>query len=203
MDWKSPISVVSRILCLVSLIFSSVSVCGADDNIFVADAPVDYTEACALTDRIGVDELEGVWEYPGDDIIVFIRRDARKSHQYNITVVESADVRLRPGQLLGTLTDSAVGGDYSMRLYTGVTNGVLAKAMECHAQLSSDGASLLTDTPDLKLKISAGMVLPLFWRRLRVSVRPDIDDPSDKIKEGMRRLYPLPASRRGLRTRYF
>lgn len=192
-----------RVFCFITLVFSSLGACIADDNVFVADAPVDYTEACALTDRMGVDELEGVWEYPGDDIIVFIRRDARKSHQYNITVVESADVRLRPGQLLGTLTDSAVGGDYSMRLYTGVTNGVLAKAMECHAQLSSDGASLLTDTPDLKLKISAGMVLPLFWRRLRVSVRPDLDDPSDKIKEGMRRLYPLPASRRGLRTRYF
>lgn len=187
----------------MSFIFSSMAICSAEDNVFVASAPIDYTEACALTDCIGVDELEGVWEYPGDDIIVFIRRDARKSHQYNITVVESADVRLRPGQLLGTLTDSAVGGDYSMRLYTGVTNGVLAKAMRCHAQLSSDGGSLLTDTPDLKLKISAGMVLPLFWRRLRVSVRPDIDDPSDKIKEGMRRLYPLPASRRGMRTRYF
>lgn len=152
--------------------------------------PLDITEAREYADRIGASGVEGIWEYPGDGIIVMIMHDERERYRYIICVVESADVRLKPGDIMGYLTESAKPGKYRLSLCTAVEHGLPEKLCDCVASLSSDKESLLVEGLKVKVKVGASTLLPVFWNKLRTTLRISVENPLEKLPEGMRRIYP-------------
>lgn len=153
-------------------------------------APVDISEARELADRLPLSLVEGIWEYPGDGIVVFIAGDQREPYRYNITVVQSDDVRLTPGVLLGTLTESAVPEKFRMSLYTTVKHGLPAKMGDCLATLDAGRGALLVETKKVSVRFTPSLILPLFWNKLRLGMRVSMSDPLDKLPVGLRRIYP-------------
>ncbi len=155
-----------------------------------APLPVDITEAREYADRIGTGGVEGIWEYTGDGITVLIIRDKRENYRYTISVVESADVRLKPGDIMGYLMESAKPGKFRMSLCTTVEHGLPGRLCDCVATLSSDKESLVVEGLKVKVKISGSTILPVFWNKLRSTLRISVDNPLEKLPEGMRRVYP-------------
>ena len=70
--------------------------------------PLDLTEARALADSLPLADVEGIWEYPEDRVKVMVLRERSDDYSYTISVVESDDVRLRPGPLLGSVQSEAL-----------------------------------------------------------------------------------------------
>lgn len=157
----------------------------APDNVPIdMQAAIDYIDAC------GTGGVDGIWEYPGDGITVLITADQRERYRYNITVIESNDVRLKPGMLIGTLTESAQNGKYRLSLYTAVRHGLPAQLSDCLATLSKDKQSLIVESMKIKVRVGGSTILPVFWNKLRLSLRINVNNPLDKLPEGMRRIYP-------------
>ncbi|MDE6294714.1 MAG: hypothetical protein K2M03_01480 [Muribaculaceae bacterium] len=154
------------------------------------EIPVDYTAACDYIDIKGATGAEGLWEYPGDGITVLIVRDDYDKYKYSIRVVESDDVRLKPGMLMGHLYESAQAGKYRMSLYTSMEHGLPAKLKDCYAVLSKDMQTLTVESAKVTVKVGASTLLPVFWNKLRLSLRLNVTNPLEKLPEGLRRIYP-------------
>ncbi len=154
------------------------------------DVPIDMQAAIDYIDAYGAGGLDGIWEYPGDGIIVMITADQRERYRYNVTVIESDDVRLKPGMLIGTLTESAQNGKYRLSLYTSVKHGLPARLSDCLATLSKDNQSLIVESLKVKVRVGGSTILPVFWNKLRLSLRINVNNPLDKLPDGMRRIYP-------------
>lgn len=158
-----------------------------------ASYPIDITEAKEIVDATCYRDVEGIWEYPGDGIKVLVMKDPFADYQFSISVVESEDVRLKPGQLIGMLEESAEPEKYRMKLFTAVKHGQLAKLCDCVAHLKSDKDVMLVQAPKLKLNLgvsTGGLLLPDFWTRVRGTVRMSVDNPAANLPEGMRKVYP-------------
>lgn len=162
--------------------------------------PVDMAEAKEAVDEMGVVGIEGLWEYPGDGIIVMISHDMQDNYRYNMTVVESQDVRLRPGVTIGQLTETPLSNEFKLKLYTDVKNEVLTKAVDCAAKYVESEEAIIVERPSIKVKITPSLILPVFWSRLRMSVRVEKDMPAERLKEGLKRVYP---ETQNMGVRYF
>ena len=154
--------------------------------------PLDLTEARALADSLPLADVEGIWEYPEDRVKVMVLRERSEVYSYTISVVESDDVRLRPGTLLGTLAESAKPGVYSLKHYTTVKGGALSKMADCKAEYDKRSATLIVEAPKIRMHLSPGLILPLFWQRLRLITRLRMEDPASEVPQGLRKIYPSP-----------
>lgn len=140
-------------------------------------------------DTLPLDGPEGLWEYPGDGVSVLIRRSQRAfGRQYAMTVVESRDPRLSPGDTVGWLRTSAP-GEYQLTHYSRKNESILDLPATFSASLSSDGRALtVRSTGRLKISISPMSILPRFWRVVRLSG----SNVGGNNHEGLRRIYPHP-----------
>lgn len=154
------------------------------------EIPVDYLSACEYVDTRGASGVEGIWEYPGDGITVLIIRDDYDRYKYDVWVIESDDVRLKPGMLMGSLHESAQAGKFRLSLYTSVEHGLLSNLRDCYAALSKDGQSLIVESAKIKVRVSNSTLLPMFWNKLRLGLRLNVSNPLEKLPEGLRRVYP-------------
>lgn len=153
-------------------------------------APSNLTEAMAVIDNLPATPEEGIWEYPEDGVKVIILRNPHENHRFDISVVQSDDVRLKPGMRMGTLRSSVEKGKYRLSLCSNVKNGKAAGMRDCLARLSENGEALIIERPSVRFRITPSMVIPLFWSRVRLNVRLNVDDPVSRLHEGMRKIYP-------------
>lgn len=144
------------------------------------------TEARGWCDSDVLEPVEGIWEYPSDETKVLIKRDTARPGAFVITVLETPDCRLEPGDVIGCLYASADGRQFRLEQMTRKKISGLIHPKDCVATLSSDGESLKVKSPRLKLKITPYTLLPRFWRIIRVSER----NPADDLPVGLIKLYP-------------
>lgn len=138
-----------------------------------ATIPNNMEDAKAWCDSTAIDNVEGIWYFIDDETTVLIHR-AEFSHapSYSIKILENHDGSLIPGTKLGDLQATAKNNEYKMTLFTLKEKGFrLKKSRACKASLSSDGYSMMFKPlkPNIRFIFSPTMILPSFWRLLRIS----------------------------------
>lgn len=144
--------------------------------------------AMEMVDSVQLQGPEGIWEYPGEDVKVLIwRAAANHSDRYNITVLEAYDCRLDTGDVIGWLKPTAEPGKYELTQYARRNSGLLDLPGRCSVKIGNNGNSLLISGGEaLGFTINPTLLLPRFWRMVRVKIKSKGGEPT----EGLRRLYP-------------
>ena len=148
--------------------------------------PADILEAEALCDQMDLHPVEGLWTCPEDDVTLLIMRDNDNANQYSIVVVESSDCSLKNGMEIGKLFISTDPLKYKLRLFTKIKKGVLSTPCDALATYSPSNESLRIEKPSIKISFQPGRLLPYLWRTARVK----INNPAERVPEGMLKTYP-------------
>lgn len=175
-----------------TLLMALVGVGGFSQDLRCAD--IDYARQwCDATVLAGP---EGIWEFPEDETTVLVSRSSNRKGFYDIFVISTPDCRLHAGDLLGELRNSVDRNKFRLSLFCRRKDNLLTDSRECLATLSDDGYAMHIAGKKYKISLRNIYILPKFWRMVRVSV----DNPLDKLPEGMVKVYPSPDgndSRRG------
>ena len=143
-------------------------------------------EARLWCDENILQPVEGIWEYPEDNTRVVIKADDFLPGSFTLTVLDSPDCRLNPGDIIGRLYPSVDSSQFKFRQWTSKDNLALINPFDCTAVISADGESIRINAPKLKFKITPSVLLPKFWRLIRIS----ISNPVDKLPVGLIKIYP-------------
>lgn len=134
-------------------------------------------------------QMEGIWEYPNEEMKLAIERyKGEKNIAYRIVLLASADLELIPGTVVGYIARSAVANKFQLWIYTERSKVGLKSPLECVATLSVDGTSLTFDPPHYKVKVRLNLAR-FFSKIFRgVSVRPE--KVEEKLPVGFRKVFP-------------
>ena len=161
------------------------------------ETPYDIDMAKDLCDTLPLETIEGIWQYPDDQVTVFIVADEAKPDyslpEYSIIVVETADARLHPGEVLGKLTATPQENAYKIELATERKNDLLLKPKTCMATLSKDGDAFIfkkQKTPfKARLNFNFNRLLPGFWKIVSTGISQN-NTTSVSLPVGMVKIYP-------------
>lgn len=155
----------------------------------------DMEMAREICRSLPLDNVEGVWLYPDDKVSVLIIADDTPDPNtlpvYSISVVETSDARLHPGDVIGKLYATPQAGTFRIELSTERRNEVLLKPKSCLATLAKDGDSFIIkkQNPPFKgrLNLNFNRLLPGFWKIVSLGIsgnnnRGNIDPPVGMVK---------------------
>ncbi len=182
------------LLTLLLAVIAMLPAAGAESDFADAGFPAEAcTDMGALREWLAerpLDPVEGVWEYPADEVALLVIADPlRKGHKL-VFVAEATDCRLWPGMKIGELEESADSRRFKITLCSHIADGLPAMPRTGLATLADSGNALYIEMPKLKLNFSPGLILPVLWNKLRINVRMRNSDPLDKLPEGWIRKYP-------------
>ena len=144
--------------------------------------------------RIRLDEtdmqpLEGIWYYPNEEMTLGIER-YKGAHNigYRIILLDSPDINVMPGTVIGYIAASAVDSKYQLWLYSQRDRVTLIKPLECVATLNGTATTLTFDPPHWKVKVRVNIArfLPSLFQG--VSIVPD--KVGETLPVGFRKIYP-------------
>lgn len=159
----------------------------------------DMQRAREICDSIPLSPPEGVWIYPEDNVTVLvIRRDGSDPNsigEYDISVVETTDCSVKPGEIIGRLSASPDEQKYEMELFTEKRNGILSRKQTCLATLSKEGETLILQKDkkrglNFRISLNPSMLLPKMWRMLRTGVSTTSGKSRQEAPVGMVKIYP-------------
>ena len=140
-------------------------------------------------DETDMQPLEGIWYYPNEEMTLGIER-YRGEHNigYRIILLESPDINVIPGTVIGYIAASAVDNKYQLWLYSQRDRITLIKPLECVATLNKAATSLTFDPPHWKVKVRVNIArfLPTLFQG--VSIIPETT--GEKLPIGFRKIYP-------------
>lgn len=148
----------------------------------------DFGAVCDWCDSNMLRRVEGVWEFPDDETRVLVRRSDSMPRRYDLVAVSSPDTRIRPGETIGYLQESAEADKFEMcvcRTRTGF-EALDREAGRCLAILRDNDNTIVAKSRKLKFSLGSRWLLPAFWRMLRVTV----SDPLESLPRGLVRVYP-------------
>lgn len=153
--------------------------------------PVDLGEAMALCDVMALQPAEGVWELPSENMLVMVARAKASDGNYTlpkyvITVVDTPDVSLNPGDTIGWMESSAEARKFSMSLYTKRNLSSLIRPVRLLAELNSDESMFKLKAEKWRLKIGSLPFMRNFWRIVKLQH----DDPLKNLPVPMIKVYP-------------
>ena len=156
-----------------------------------ADSITDMGAARDWCDSTMTHRVEGIWEFPEDETRVLVRKQTASATRYVITVVESPDTRLVPGEEIGQMQASPDPTKFEMTLYRTKLKGAAGNPGKCLAVLDEKNDALLVQGRKMKFSLASRWFLPSFWRAVRISVK----NPLDALPRGMVRIYPANSRR--------
>ena len=140
-------------------------------------------------DETDMQPLEGIWYYPNEEMTLGIER-YRGEHNigYRIILLESPDINVIPGTVIGYIAASAVDNKYQLWLYSQRDRITLIKPLECVATLNKTATTLTFDPPHWKVKVRVNIArfLPTLFQG--VSIIPEMT--GEKLPIGFRKIYP-------------
>lgn len=146
--------------------------------------------------------LEGVWYYPNEEMTLGIERcQGQHNIEFRLILLESTDLELMPGTVMGFIARSAKPDKLQLWLYSQRRGTLLRDPLECVATLNEYGDVLTFDPPKWTVKVRAnfGRFLPSLFRG--ISISPEYKKES--LPVGFRKVFPVDTSRRqGNRVRY-
>lgn len=184
-----------KILLLSGLIAMATSPIGAVET----PKAYDIDMAKELCDELPLEDVEGVWLYPDDKVTVMILRNNNEDLNhgyatYNISVVETSDAQLHPGDVIGKLTATPEDKTFKIELATEKKSDNLFKSRTCIAKLSSDGDSFTFKKQKAPFKgrfnFNFSRLLPGFWKVVSTGFSPVPGTPNLQPAVGMIKVYP-------------
>ena len=176
-------------LMLVLLPFMAVADSGIVPKKSVILAGIDLDSMRVRLDESDLQPLEGIWYYPNEEMTLGIER-YKGNHNigYRIILLESPEISLVPGTVIGYIARSAVDNKFQLWLYSERSRTTLKKPMECVATLSNKATTLTFDPPHWKLKVRVNVArfLPTLFNGL--SVIPE--RVGEQLPIGFRKIYP-------------
>ena len=140
-------------------------------------------------DETDMQPLEGIWYYPNEEMTLGIER-YRGEHNigYRIILLDSPDINVIPGTVIGYIASSAVDNKYQLWLYSQRDRVTLIKPLKCVATLNKEATTLTFDPPHWKVKVRVNIArfLPTLFNG--VSIVPERVEESLPI--GFRKIYP-------------
>lgn len=152
-------------------------------------AGIDLDSMRVRLDESDLQPLEGIWYYPNEEMTLGIER-YKGNHNigYRIILLESPDISIMPGTVIGYIARSAVDNKFQLWLYSERSRTTLKKPLECVATLSNKATTLTFDPPHWKLKVRVNVArfLPTLFNGL--SVIPE--RVGEQLPIGFRKIYP-------------
>lgn len=157
----------------------------------------DIDTAMTLCDSLPLQQPEGVWIYPEDGVTVLITRVKQLSAShlptFEIRVVETSDVRMHPGDIIGTLSATPERNKYEAQFYTERKNDLLLKPKTVIAQINDDGETMILkqNKPkfNFRFTFNPSILLPKMWRVIRMNTSSG-NNTSLTPAIGMVKIYP-------------
>lgn len=158
----------------------------------------DIDKAREICDRSPLESVEGIWIYPDDNVTVLILHrddvDENKFPQYDISVVKTTDVRIRPGEVIGSLTATPDKDIYKIELATESKNDYLLKPKSVLATLNKDRDALIIKKQKVpfkgRLNFNFNRLLPGFWKIVSMGISQRENSNSAQPPVGMVKIYP-------------
>ena len=176
-------------LMLVLLPFMAVADSGIVPKKSVILAGIDLDSMRVRLDESDLQPLEGIWYYPNEEMTLGIER-YKGNHNigYRIILLESPDISLVPGTVIGYIARSAVDNKFQLWLYSERSRTTLKKPMECVATLSNKATTLTFEPPHWKVKVRVNIArfLPTLFQG--VSIIPEKKE--ERLPVGFRKIYP-------------
>lgn len=150
---------------------------------------IDETVMRAKFAEMDLQQMEGVWEYPAEEMKLAIERyNGEKGIAYRIVLLASSDLELLPGTVVGYIARSADPAKFRLWLYTERSGISLQSPMECVATLSKDCTSLTFEPPHIKVKVRLNLAR-IFTKVFRgVSVMPE--KVEEALPVGFHKVFP-------------
>ena len=140
-------------------------------------------------DETDMQPLEGIWYYPNEEMTLGIERYHGKHNiGYRIILLDSPDINVMPGTVIGYIASSAVDSKYQLWLYSQRDKVTLLKPLECVATLNARATTLTFDPPHWKVKVRVNIArfLPSLFNG--VSIIPE--KVGERLPVGFRKIYP-------------
>lgn len=150
--------------------------------------PIDPESAKQWCDENPLDPIEGIWIYPSDKVIVLISKSGSLEFPYDITVLQSADNSLIPGETIGRVQLTADPKQFELSIFSSRKKGILSKPRKCAAKLLADDSGLQVASSKITWQFYPLSIIPGFWKMLRFRK----SNPLDQLPVGMQKLYPQP-----------
>lgn len=158
----------------------------------------DMEMAEAICDELPLEKVEGIWLYPEDGVSVLILNDDRENGHslgsYTISVVETTDSQLHPGEIIGKIEATAQENVYAIELASERKNEFLLKPKTCTGTLSKEGDSFLFKREKSPLKarlnLNFNRLLPGFWKIISTGISATGVANSTQPPVGMVKIYP-------------
>lgn len=156
--------------------------------------PINLTQAQKWCDTTALHSLEGIYYFPSNECVVLIKANDRHPllppSCYHIINIESQNILIAPGQIIGYLFPTGDPAQFRLTLYSHITDGGLKKPRDYAARFSPQQAALTYDKPKTRIKFNPLALIPKLNRIIRISH----DDPTNNIREGFIRIYPINTS---------
>ena len=176
------------ILLILVMPLTALAVKGVPSKSVILDG-LDLDSMRVRLDETDMQPLEGIWYYPNEEMTLGIERYRGKHNiGYRIILLESPDINVIPGTVIGYIAASAVDNKYQLWLYSQRDRITLIKPLECVATLNQSATSLTFDPPHWKVKVRVNIArfLPSLFQG--VSIIPE--KSSEKLPVGFRKIYP-------------
>ena len=152
-------------------------------------AGLDVDSMRVRLDETDMQPLEGIWYYPNEEMTLGIERfKGPRNIGYRIILLDSPDINVMPGTVIGYIAASAVDSKYQLWLYSQRDRVTLIKPLECVATLNSTATTLTFDPPHWKVKVRVNIArfLPSLFQG--VSIIPE--RVGERLPIGFRKIYP-------------
>lgn len=140
-------------------------------------------------DETDMQPLEGIWYYPNEEMTLGIERyKGQHNIGYRIILLDSPDINVMPGTVIGYIASSAVDSKYQLWLYSQRDKVTLIKPLECVATLNKAATTLTFDPPHWKVKVRVNIARFLPTLFSGVSIIPE--RVGENLPVGFRKIYP-------------
>ena len=181
-----------RLACILSFLMLLPLVVVAGNGVpkrSVILAGLDVDSMKVRLDETDMQPLEGIWYYPNEEMTLGIER-YRGEHNigYRIILLESQDINVMPGTVIGYIARTALDNKYQLWLYSQRDKVTLIKPLECVATLNAAATTLTFDPPHWKVKVRVNIArfLPSLFNG--VSIIPE--KVGERLPVGFRKIYP-------------
>ena len=140
-------------------------------------------------DETDMQPLEGIWYYPNEEMTLGIERyKGQHNIGYRIIMLDSPDINVVPGTVIGYIAATARDNKYQLWLYSQRDQLTLVKPLECVATLNSTATTFTFDPPHWKVKVRVNFArfLPSLFNGM--SIIPD--KVQESVPVGFRKIYP-------------
>lgn len=157
----------------------------------------DMEMARQICEELPLENVEGIWLYPDDQVSVLILNDNEGSlsnlSTYTISVVQTSDSRLHPGDVIGKLYATPDDKVFKIELSTEKKNDLLLKPKSIIANLSNEGDTFIIKKQKApfkgRLNFNFNRLLPGFWKIVSTGIS-QTNNNSIQPPVGMVKVFP-------------